>query len=170
MDCTDISYIISNWSETHSAKEHWPTLHTTKMLFLMRYGSLYNIFSWKIPRPSTITDEIGLFSAGFLLLGHSARCENRQLTESRYFTYYCMDYASVIISWYIYTGHLSYRLHVCYHHFTYFSHHHSSGSSQQCDKKQLTESPLLQILQSSQASSNHATSYDSIVATVWNRQ
>ena len=62
---------------------------------------------------------------------------------------------------------VSYRFYVCYHHFTYFSHHHSSGSSsQQCDNKQLTKSPLLQILQSSPASSSHATTYDSIVATV----
>ena len=169
MDCSDISYIISNWSETHSAKEHWPTLQSAKTLFLMRYGTISNIFSWKIPRPSTISDEIGLFSAGFLLLGHSARCENRQLTESRYFTYYCMDYASVIISWYIYTSHLSYRLHVCYHHFTYFSHHHSSGSSQQCDKKtyRVTIASNTSVITSIIKPCNID---DNIVATVWNRQ
>ena len=69
------------------------------------------------------------------------------------------------------TSHVPYRLYVCHLHFTYSSNHHSPGSSsQQCDNKRLTKSPLLQILQSSPASSNYVTSYDSIVATVWNRR
>ena len=91
-----------------------------------------------------------------LLLFNSSsdfQCARHPNSNSQYcmlITYVC-TYTSIIII----------------HHFTNFSHHHSSGSSSQpCDKKQLTESTLLQILQSSPASSYHATSYDSIVATV----
>ena len=153
MDCSDISYIISNWSETHSAKEHWPTLQSAKMLFLMRHGIIYNIFSWKIPRPSTITDEIGLFSAGFLLLGHSARCENRQLTES-HTVVWTMLLSPSAITYTLVIYHIGYTSVIIISHTSVIIIHQGHHNSVTKTTYRVT---IASILQLSPASSNHAT-------------